>query len=416
MLFTLVTQEMDMNSKFSMPPYRNMFGVIPIMAAVFSLFLIVGIALPVIPLQVHDTLGFGSFVVGIVTGIQFLTSLISRVWAGNFSDLKGGKSAVIYGMFGAAIAGCCYLLSIYLPISHGFSVTILAIGRGILGGAESFVITGALSWSIAVAGSHQTGKVIAWVGTAMYAAFAAGAPIGMLLFSHYSFGLIASLTLVIPLIAVASVISLASPPLSHPAKSGSSFRTVIKHVWQPGFGLALTSLGFGCMTAFSTLLFIMRHWDSAWLGFSLFAAAFILIRLILGGLTDRVGGAQVAFVCIFIEAIGLLMIGFADEPNTALIGCTLTGIGYSLVYPGLGIEAVRRVNLGNRGLAMGLYTAFLDLTLGLAIPILGFVADHSQLSFVFLISAVLVGMASFISIRLIRINKISKTNNIELSV
>lgn len=404
-----------MESKFSEAQSKSISRIIPIMAAVFSLFLVVGIALPVIPLQVHNTLGFGSFVVGAVTGVQFLTSLISRVWAGNYSDNKGGKAAVINGMVGAVIAGGCYLLSIYLPVSRELSVSILALGRGILGGAESFVITGALSWSIAVAGSHHTGKVIAWVGTAMYAAFAAGAPIGMLLFNHYSFSLIAFLTLIIPLMAMGVVLPMASSLVRHDQKEEHTFTSVIKHVWQPGVGLALTSLGFGCMTAFSTLFFMMKHWDSAWLGFSLFAVAFIVVRLAFGSLTDRLGGAQVALVCIVIEALGLLMIGFANEPNIALVGCTLTGVGYSLVYPGLGVEAVNRVPATQRGLAMGLYTAFLDLTLGLAIPALGFVADHSQLNMVFFISAILVGAASIVSYKLIKSKKQLKLSDAELS-
>src|SRR6185436_9091343 len=41
-----------------------------------------GVALPVLPLHVHGGLGLGTFVVGLVTGSQFVASLVSRVWAG----------------------------------------------------------------------------------------------------------------------------------------------------------------------------------------------------------------------------------------------------------------------------------------------------------------------------------------------
>jgi MFS family permease len=72
----------------------------------------------------------------------------------------------------------------------------------------------------------------------------------------------------------------------------------------------------------------------------------------------------------------------------ALAGAALTGFGYSLVYPGLGVEAIRRVAPQNRGLAMGAYTAFLDVALGFGIPALGLLASVAGLGSVFLASAV----------------------------
>jgi hypothetical protein len=51
------------------------------MAVVLIAFLIIGLALPVLPLHVHQDLGFGAFIVGLVTGSQFGASLLSRVSA-----------------------------------------------------------------------------------------------------------------------------------------------------------------------------------------------------------------------------------------------------------------------------------------------------------------------------------------------
>jgi MFS family permease len=72
----------------------------------------------------------------------------------------------------------------------------------------------------------------------------------------------------------------------------------------------------------------------------------------------------------------------------ALTGAALTGFGYSLVYPGLGVEAVRRVPAQSRGLAMGAYTAFLDVALGFGTPALGLLASVAGLGEVFMASAV----------------------------
>ena len=74
------------------------------------------------------------------------------------------------------------------------------------------------------------------------------------------------------------------------------------------------------------------------------------------------------------------------------------GFGFSLVYPGFGVEAVRRVPAQRRGLAMGAYTAFLDLAQGLASPALGLVANGATLNVVFLASAATVHCAAIVAL------------------
>jgi predicted MFS family arabinose efflux permease len=86
----------------------------------------------------------------------------------------------------------------------------------------------------------------------------------------------------------------------------------------------------------------------------------------------------------------------------AAVGAVLTGLGYALVYPGLGVEAVRRAPPESRGLAMGAYTAFLDVALGFGSPTLGLLAGWAGLSSVFLASALLVLGAMIIALRLLQ--------------
>jgi len=124
---------------------------------------------------------------------------------------------------------------------------------------------------------------------------------------------------------------------------------VIGAVWLPGLGLAFSSIGFGAMTAFITLLFTNRGWSSTWPGLTLFVLAFIVMRSFFGHLPDRVGGAKVALVSVVVEAVGLALIWLAPWSAMAMAGATITGLGYSLVYPGFGVEAVRNAPPESRG-------------------------------------------------------------------
>jgi MFS family permease len=174
-------------------------ALLPIMSVVFIGFLIIGMALPVLPLHVHQSLGLSTFVVGLVTGSQFVAALISRVWSGHYADSRGAKRAVIVGLLAAVAGGLLYLVSLRFVGTPSVSATILLVGRALLGAAESFIITGGITWGLALAGPASAGKVIAWVGMAMFAALASGAPLGSVLYSRWGFIAIALATALIPL-------------------------------------------------------------------------------------------------------------------------------------------------------------------------------------------------------------------------
>ncbi len=351
---------------------RSAAALLPIMATVFIAFIVIGLAMPVLPLHVHQGLGLGTFLVGLVAGSQFAAAILSRVWAGRHADRRGAKAAIVAGLIIAAASGLLYLLSLALARVPAVAVTILLVGRALLGAGESFIITGAQSWGLAVVGVQHTGKVLAWVGSAMFAAFALGAPVGSALYARWGFAAIALATTLLPVATLLVVAPLRRVPSAARVQAG--IMNVMAAVWVPGIASALSSVGFGAITAFSALLFVARAW-AAWPAFTAFATAFILTRIVLGHLADRFGGARIALVCALVEAAGLALICASPWFALAVAGAALTGAGYALVYPGFGVEAVRGAPAQSRGLAMGAYTAFLDVALGLGTPALGLLAD-----------------------------------------
>src|SRR5205085_9993746 len=103
-------------------------ALLPIMAAVFIVYLVIGLALPVLPLHVHQGLGLGTFVVGLVAGAQYAAPLVSRLWSGHYADRRGAKRAVVASLLVAAVAGLLYLLSLRFVGNPVTSVTILLLG------------------------------------------------------------------------------------------------------------------------------------------------------------------------------------------------------------------------------------------------------------------------------------------------
>jgi hypothetical protein len=141
-----------------MPTGNSVSALLPIMAVLAIACLIIGILLPVLPLHVHCGLGLSTFVVGVVTGSQFLASLLSRVWAGQFADHRGSKRAVILGLLAAVVSGTLCLVSLAFKSMPWISVSVLFAGRALLGAVESFIITGAATWGSDVRQGSSKGE------------------------------------------------------------------------------------------------------------------------------------------------------------------------------------------------------------------------------------------------------------------
>jgi predicted MFS family arabinose efflux permease len=60
-------------------------------------------------------------------------------------------------------------------------------------------------------------------------------------------------------------------------------------------------------------------------------------------------------------------------PNRSLafVGCGLIGVGFSLVFPALGVEAANAFPPSVRGSVLGIYSSFVDFSLFVAGPIAG---------------------------------------------
>ncbi|MCP1575633.1 MFS family permease [Herbaspirillum rubrisubalbicans] len=372
----------------------------PLTLAVFIAFLTIGLQLPVLPLHLKDALGMNATVVGVVVGAQFAAALLSRSWAGNYADLRGAKRAVLGGFVAASLSGLVYLASLAWLDHPAASVLVLLLGRLLLALGESLVVTGTMSWGIALVGPQHGGKVMAWLGIAIYAAMACGAPLGVAVNHAYGFVGIAGVSVFIPLLALLMLAGL--PAVAPSANRRTPFYKVLGAVWQPGLGLALSSVGFGVITAFIALLFAARAWGDSSLAFTSFGIAFIVARLLFAHLPDKVGGARVAMVCVVIEVLGQLLIWQAGSASWAYAGAALTGFGYSLVFPGFGVEAMRRAPPQTRGLAMGAYVAFLDISLGITSPLAGALASHYGVSSVYLAGAVVVGLSMLVALGLLR--------------
>jgi predicted MFS family arabinose efflux permease len=242
---------------------------------------------------------------------------------------------------------------------------------------------------------------MAWNGMAMYGAIAFGSPFGTYLFAQYGFMAVCVAAIAMPLIAIPLALCLVPAPIAA-TKRNRGFLGGFQAIWIPGLGIALASSGFGTIAAFLALRYDEAHWQHVGWALTGFGVAYILMRLFFAGLPDRLGGKRVVMPCLIVEAIGLLTIWQASSPAMALLGAMITGCGYSLVFPSLGVEAVKRVSDHNRAMALGAYLACFDIGLAAAGPVMGTVAGSYGLPSAFLAAACAALLSLGVSIVLLR--------------
>ena len=370
-----------------------------VIAALFFGYLAVGLPLPVIPLFIHDQLAFGNPIVGLVIGVQFLATVLTRGYAGRLTDRRGGRRSALQGAAACTLGGLLYVVAAMPPFSPTLKLAIIVVGRLFAGLGESQFVTGCVSWSIASVGPQRAAMSMSWTGIAMFAALAIGAPIGMALYQAYGLEAPMLACAVAPLIA--ALIAFGESSYTSPAGQRLPFYRVIRQIWREGLGLMLQGVGLSGLTAFASLFFAARGWGHAGLVMSAFGIGFIFVRVVFGSLPDRMSGYRVAVWSLLVEAGGQAMLWSTHREIVALTGALVTGLGCALVFPALGVEALKRVLPANRGSAMGAFVAFLDIAYGVSGPAAGLIAGRFGYAAVYLFGAVcaLVGAGLAISAR-----------------
>ena len=361
--------------------------IVSIVFYTFIAFICIGLPIAVIPGYVHEQLGFSAVVAGVTIGSQYLATLLSRPMAGRMSDNVGTKRAIVLGLSGILLSGVLTFFATLLHSLPSLSLGLLLVGRVLLGVAQGLIGVGTISWCMGQVGAEHTARSISWNGIASYGAIAIGAPLGVVMVTQYGYN---SLGPALAVLAALGLVLIRKKP-SVPVVRGERlpFWAVFGRIAPFGASLCLASIGYGTLTTFIALFYLNRGWTGAAWCLTVFGICFILSRLLFISSISRFGGFRAAIACMTLETLGLTLLWLAPSPAIALIGAGLTGFGLSLVYPALGVEAIKQVPNSSRGAGLSAYAVFFDLALAIAGPLMGAVALNLGYSWIFFCAALL---------------------------
>ncbi len=364
----------------------------------FILYLLIGMLFATLPPFVRNCLGYTAIIAGAAISLQYVTTFISRPAAGRTADRSGPKTAVTRG-FALCTASMIFLLFATLRAhAPAQALAILGISRLLLGVAESFAGTGTIAWGAARLGAAQMGRVLSWNGMLSYGGMALGAPLGVAIVSEFG---PAGLGVACTAIAAGGWLTAALRAPAAPAGGEAmGFGAVLLRVLPYGGALALASTGFGTIAAFVTLLYQAHGWTGAAYALTSFGLCFATFRFVLTGVLARYGGLRVALAAMGVETIGLVSLSLAGSATAAAGSAAITGLGFSPMFPALGVEAVQQVPAASRGAAIGTYNLFADVAMVFVGPAAGIIATRAGYGAVYLAAAGCVALAAAIVLTL----------------
>jgi MFS family permease len=349
------------------------------LAALFA-FLAIGAALPVLPAYVRGPLHASDLAVGIVVGAFAITSVVCRPLAGRQADRRGRRIVLVAGALAMALGGALYLVS--------SGVLSLVAARLMVGAGEGAVYTAGATWAVDLAPEESHGLALGLFGLAVWGGLSLGPVAGELLRSNVGYDSVWILTAVLPLAGAAVAVRLPEPPRVPGSEAPGPLAFFPHAARRPGAALALANIGYAALAGFVVLHLRARGIGSGATVFTAFAMAVFASRLALSRVPDRAGARPTATAAGLLEALGLTIIALAESLPAALAGAVVVGVGFSMLFPSLALMVVGEVGEDRRGSALGAFTAFFDIGVGLGGPLAGLTASLAGYPAVFFLAAV----------------------------
>ncbi len=347
-------------------------------------YILIGLPLGVLPGLVHVDLGFSAVTAGFLISLQYVATLVTRSPAGRICDVNGPKWAVLGGLGCGAVSGV-FILAAGHVTSNGAELVCLGMSRVWLGAAESGTGTGCIAWGIGRLGPAHTAQIISWTGITSYGGIGLGAPLGVALYHAGGLTALGAASFCPALLGAGVAWFRPGAAVVGGARLGAA--AVLRHVLPFGLALALASAGFGMIVAFITLYFSAHGWANAAYALTGFGVSLVAVRAGFGTMINRFGGFNVALLSLLVECLGFVTLWLAQTRLEAILGAAVAGAGFSLIFPALAVETLRTMPAANRGAAVGIYTVFADLSLGVTGPLAGLVIGWVGYAPIYLLAA-----------------------------
>jgi len=370
----------------------------------FFVFLAFYILATGMSLYVTENLGGTDSEAGLAMAAFIISAVLLRPFAGQFMMKYGVKKIV----FAALLLYMIFSISYFAIL--GF--TVLLVIRFLHGGSFAIATTATNTAAINFIPDSRKGEGISYFSLFMSMAMVIGPYIGLTITHQWGFNAVFAVCAICAIIAyvlglsafrqskksmannaqqaVSAAAAAAAPENS--VKRKFSIRDMIERNAVPisisGFIIAFSYSGL--ITFISIYAKERNLADVSSYYFVFFGLMIILPRPFIGKMMDRYNKSYIIYPSIFIFALGMLLLSFADMPAMLLLSGAVAGLGYGAMLPCLQTIAIMSAKPERRGLATATFYLLFDLGYGIGSYTLGAIATASSYSAMYVICAIVI--------------------------
>jgi MFS family permease len=270
--------------------------------------------------------------------------------------------------------------------------------RLLIGLGEGLSQAACITWAVSLAPARVRAAILSYAGVSGWAGVALGALVGDVVLAGGGYAGAFAVGAIAPAIGLA-VLTLI-PTARAGARAHASIAGLAWTFGRQGAAYALVTVGYAAVLTFGALLLRTSGAAAPSLLLHAFVAGVIGVRLVAGNLPARLGPARTAALCAGAQAMGTLTVAFtASHPGWVAVAGVVAGMGFGLSFPSLALDALGRVSPGDRGMAIGIVSAFFDVGLAASGVLLGGVAERAGYPAAFVVSAACAALAAVIVVR-----------------
>lgn len=302
----------------------------------------------------------GENYIGLIIAVFTVSAAISRPFSGKLADHIGRKKVIAVGLLICAVANLLY------PFSH--SIFFFFVIRFLHGFSAGFAPTGATALVTDLLPSDRRGFGMGIFGTFSSLGIGFGQSLSHLVISWTSINGMFMLASVIALLAYLLMFWV-EETLEHPrAMSANYLRIQWSDVFEPpvlpsALVMYLTATCSGIVFTLSPEISDFLHLANKGHFFLFYVFSTILIRLLSGNLSDKIGRRQTMLIGVVVLTIAMLITGFAQTTTTYTLGSIIFGIATGITSPTLFAWTADLSQPDRRGVGAG--TMFIAMETGI---------------------------------------------------
>lgn len=343
--------------------------------------------LPTLPVFVTRELGEDKSMVGYITGFYALSALIIRPFAGYAFDYFGRKIVYLSSLLVFTI------LMIFYSFAESF--VILIIIRLLHGFSWGVLTTGGSTIVADIVPEKKRGQGIGYFGLAITLSMALGPFLGLFILDFDHFNRLFLISFGVSFIAFILAFGIKYPTVPSLKRRLSWASVVERSVLPIASIMILVAVPYAGIMTFIPLFSEEIGVENGGLFFFAYAVGVSIFRPVAGKIMDLKGPNLIMLFSFLLSILGLVSISFSKSTEWFLASAFILGLGNGILMPTLQTMIINMVEPQRRGVANSTFFSAIDLGIGIGSVVLGYLAEFTSLSFLFLFCGILLLIPMF---------------------